>query len=49
MLYPSWGQSFYHLLWFAPYLNRGSIICEPSEDGIREFLRQHGLLPTPAQ
>ncbi len=26
-------------------LNRGSIICEPSEAGLRTFLQQHGLLP----
>jgi glutaredoxin len=25
--------------------NRGTLITEPSESGLREFLRQHGLLP----
>ncbi len=25
--------------------NRGTIITEPSETGLREFLQQHGLLP----
>ena len=25
--------------------NRGTLITEPSEDGLREFLKQHGLLP----
>lgn len=25
-------------------LNRGTLISEPSERGLREFLRQHGLL-----
>ena len=25
--------------------NRGTLITEPSEQGLREFLRQHGLLP----
>ena len=24
--------------------NRGTLITEPSEDGLREFLKQHGLL-----
>ncbi len=26
-------------------LNRGTLITEPSEQGLREFLQQHGLLP----
>jgi len=26
-------------------VNRGALITEPSEDGLREFLKQHGLLP----
>lgn len=26
-------------------LNRGSLICEPNETGLREFLQQHGLMP----
>ena len=25
-------------------VNRGTLITEPSEDGLREFLKQHGLL-----
>jgi len=25
--------------------NRGSLITEPSEDGLGQFLKQHGLLP----
>jgi glutaredoxin len=25
--------------------NRGALITEPSEPGLREFLRQHGFLP----
>jgi glutaredoxin len=25
--------------------NRGTLITEPSEAGLREFLKQHGLLP----
>ena len=25
--------------------NRGTLITEPSEEGLREFLRQHSLLP----
>jgi len=26
-------------------VNRGTLITEPSEEGLREFLKQHGLLP----
>ncbi len=26
-------------------VNRGTLITEPSEDGLRQFLQQHGLLP----
>jgi len=26
-------------------VNRSTLISEPSEEGLREFLRQHGLLP----
>jgi len=25
--------------------NRGTLITEPSEEGLRQFLKQHGLLP----
>jgi glutaredoxin len=25
-------------------VNRGTLITEPSEDGLREFLKQHGLM-----
>ena len=26
-------------------LSRGTLITEPSEEGLRQFLKQHGLLP----
>jgi hypothetical protein len=26
-------------------VNRGTLITEPNEEGLREFLKQHGLLP----